>query len=296
MVPSCISISGWRLVPTAALLLLMPACGPGDDDDSAAPVDDDDGADDDDATCGDASGGAGGAVGGSWVEFADFGTPGDDVPDHEMLVYVPATLDPAEAAPVLVVVARRMPLTRAENEFALIEPGGLEVAAFADEMGWIAALPLPRPAGDGRLSWTDEEVDQDFFDASLDALETDWNIDRDRIWLFGSSAGGAAAIYLGWRHAGRVAAIMNHAGSNPFSAWPSTPWDDDCAALFVHDEADTVVPRAAVEDGALMFEDAGQQVEREYDYAFGHGWDIPTMNGLMADWFPRTCNSPPSGG
>lgn len=280
-----------RLAPAAAalgLLLGLAACGDGPLDE---PDDDDATTDDDDTACGDPSDGAGGGPGATWLVPDGFGTPADEVPDHEMLVYVPADLDPTVAAPVLVLVGRRMPTTRAENEFALIDPAGLDIASLAEEMGWITALPLPRVAADGRLSWSDDAVDQEFFRASLDLLEANWQVDRDRVWLFGSSAGGIASVYLGWLHADRVASIFNHAGRNPFEgAWPSTPWGADCAAMFVHDEADTVVPRPPVEDGALMFEDAGQVVERVYDYSHGHQWRTDEMNALMADWFPRTCN------
>ena len=82
-----------------------------------------------------------------------------------------------------------------------------------------------------------------------------------------------------WEHGDRVAAILNHAGPNPFQgAWPAVPWESECAALFVHDEADPVVGRDAVEDGALMFEEAGQRVERAYDYSFGHDWDPAALS------------------
>ena len=45
-----------------------------------------------------------------------------------------------------------------------------------------------------------------------------------------------------------------------------------------------------LEDGALMFEAAGQHVERTDDYPSGHEWDPDELGALMADFFGRTCN------
>ena len=275
----------WPLL--ACPLLGCPAeGGSGADDDDATDAT----SDDDDATaeCGTGSGGSGGVLGLSWLEVDGYGTPGDAEPDYEILVYVPAALDPEVPAPVALLTARRMPDTRALNEQIFRDYLGMET--LGDEQGWIVALPLPGPAGDG-LNWTTSGTDAAYFDASLDLLEGLYDVDVDRIFMFGSSAGGNATVYLSYEHADRLAAIMNHAGSNPFQGnWPSTPWPDDVAGLFVHGPSDTVVSQASVGDGAAMFEDAGQVTERVYDYARGHDWHVESLNALMADFFGGQCN------
>jgi len=276
------------LTPSLAFLVACAGAGGFDDDDSSPPADDDDAAA---FVCGDASGGSGGAEGLSWHEVPGFGTPGDPVPDYEIAVYLPPGADPAEPLPLLMITARRMPDTRAMNEGIIFgDPPNLSADTLGDDEGWIVALPLPGPAGEG-LNWTDSPTDQDYWNAAVDLLEANYNVDRDRIWMAGSSAGGTATVYLGWRHAPRIAAIVNHAGRNPFEGdWPDTPWDDDCAGLFIHGEDDTVVSTAAVEDAATMWEDAGQVTERAYDYPSGHAWDSVEMAALMAEFLPRTCN------
>lgn len=275
------------------LILVLPlllACPTVDDDDSGPPDDDDSAstADDDDA-CGLPSGGGGGPSGTSWHEVDGFGTPGDDAPDYELFVHVPDGLDLSEAAPVLMLVGRRMPLDRAQNEQILFDM--LAMGDLVAEQGWVLTMPLPGEAAPDQLSWTDSATDEAFFDAALEQLGAGWNIDLDRINGIGASAGGSAAVMLAYKHGDRLAGILNQAGANPYAGgWPPTPWPADCAGLFVHDEDDPVVPRGPVEDGALMFEDAGQQTERAYDYPSGHEWDADALGALMADFFGRTCN------
>jgi hypothetical protein len=268
--------------------LVLVAC-PTSDDDDATGDDDDSGAADDDDACGEPSNGSGLPTGTSWHEVPGFGTPADEVPDYELLLHVPVDLDPTVAAPVLMLVGRRMPLNRPENEEIIFE--WLAMDDLATDNGWVLAIPMAGTAGDGRLSWTESATDDAYFDAWLDLLAAGWNIDLDRVHMVGSSAGGAAAVFLGYEHAERVASLVDHAGSNPyFGQWPSTPWPAECAALFVHDEADPVVGREGVEDAALMFEEAGQHVERAYEYDSGHDWNPDELGPLMADFFGRMCN------
>jgi predicted esterase len=267
------------------LLLALPvaACpGPADDDDSIA--DDDDSVVDDDDVCGEPSGGSGGAPGLSWVSVPGFGDPEDADASWEMLVYEPTTADPA-GAPVLMLVGRRMPFSHAENE-ALFE--GLGFLDVAEQQGWVTILPLT--TGDVNISWTDSQQDADFFDAAIDELQARWNVDRDRLHLLGSSAGGAAATYLGWRHAPRIASIVNHAGRNPFQVDPELPWTGEVAGLFIHDEADPIVSRAAIEDAAALYESAGMHVERHYAYDRGHEWVPEALFPPTVEFAERMCN------
>lgn len=271
-----------------ALLAGCPATGPVDDDDASGSTDDDDtGA----FVCGDPSNGGGGPDGVSWYEVDGFSTPADTVPDYEIAAYRPPGVDDSVALPLLLVTARRMPLDRPANEMILFgDPPNLSLDTFADEQQWLGAMLLPGPAGDG-LNWTSSAADLAFWHAAVDLLETHYNVDRDRIWQAGSSAGGNATVYLGHVTADRTAAIADHAGSNPYAGnWPPTPWADDCAGIFIHDENDTIVGRAAVEDAASMWEDADQVTERAYDYSAGHAWDYDQMGAIFAEFFPRTCN------
>ncbi len=272
----------------AALALLSgcPATGVDDDDDTSA--DDDDGSD---FVCGLPSNGSGGPDGLTWLEVDGYSTPADAVPDYEIAVYQPPGIDASVALPLLLITARRMPLDRPTNEMILFgDQPNLSLDTYADEQQWLGAMLLPGPTGDG-LNWTSSPEDLTYWHAAVDLLEANYNVDRDRIWQAGSSAGGNATVYLGHVTADRTAAIADHAGSNPYQGnWPATPWDDDCAGVFIHDINDTIVPRASVEDAAAMWEDAGQHTEREYEYSAGHAWDYDQIGAIFADFFPRTCN------
>jgi len=270
-------------------LLVLGGCpGPGADDDDSS-TDDDDGGDDDDAVCGRSSGGTGGAMDTpTWFSVPGFGD-GDGSSQYEMLAYAP-TSAAVTPMPVLMLVGRRMPLPRADNE-ALFE--GLGMIDWAEEHGWVVFLPNPGDTGNSQINWTDSQQDADFFDASLDLLAERYDIDLDRVHAVGSSAGARAATYLGWAHGERLASIVNHAGSNPFNTWPDTPWESECAGLFIHDDDDPVVPRAAVQEVVDMWVDAGQVTETYFDYPNQHEWNPQGLFPPMKAFFDTVCNERP---
>ena len=254
-----------------------------DDDDSAAAVDDDD----DDGGCGLASGGAGGAMDTlRWFgPDGGPGSPGDGTSEYEMLVYAPSSAP--TPMPVLLLVGRRMPLAHGENETIFTQLG---MTDFADTYGYLVALPNPGDTGNSQINWTDSETDAAFFDDAMDVLESQYDIDVDRVHAVGSSAGGRAATYLGWAHADRLASIVNHAGSSPFGTWPETPWANECAGLFIHDDDDPIVPRSAIEAVVAEWEAAGQVTETYYDYPNEHEWRPEALFPAMTEFFDGVCN------
>lgn len=267
-------------------LLVSAGCaepGAGDDDDAA---NDDDLGDDDDAACGLSSGGSGGAMDvATWYSVPGFG-PGDGSSQYEMLAYAPSSAA-VTPMPVLLLVGRRMPLARADNEALFAQLGMID---WAEEHGWVVYLANPGDTGNSQINWTDSQEDADFFNASLDLLGEQYDIDLDRVHALGSSAGGRAATYLGWAHGERLASIVNHAGSNPFSPWPGTPWDSECAGLFIHDDEDPIVPRAAVQDVIDMWIDADQVTETDFEYAYEHAWVPEGLFPPMKAFFDTVCN------
>ncbi len=268
-----------------ALLLLFAGCAQTGDDDDAA--NDDDAADDDDSVCGEASGGSGGALD-SLVWFDQEGNvvTGEGSAEYHTLVYSPSSAA-VTPTPVLFLVGRRMPTVRSENE-DIFE--GLGMLDWAEDYGWTTMLANPGDTGGGQINWTGSNTDDAFFHDALDVVAAHYDIDLDRVHAAGSSAGGRAASFLGYTHGDRLASIANHAGNNPFSPWPETPWENECAGFFIHGLTDNVVPRAAVEDVRDMFADAGQVTGTHFDYEYGHEWRPEGFFPEMKAFFDSVCN------
>lgn len=73
-----------------------------------------------------------------------------------------------------------------------------------------------------------------------------------------------------------------------------TPRDvSDVAAIFIHDEDDPIVSRAAVQDGVDMWEAAGQVHELAYDHERGHEYVPELLHPRMLGFFEAVCNDSP---
>lgn len=262
-----------------ALGVLAGACVDGPDDDDSADDDDVDG-----CVVAD-SGGSGGAVGASWETVNAWSTDdGPNLPDYEVLVYAPAGLPPG--APLALLTSNPVPPDRTQIEQILFEFIGSGLDVWAEEHGFIVAFPVAGVVENSQLAFR-TGLDEEFLGAAIDAVAARFSIDRNSVHLFGRSGGGAQAIRLANAHSPRIASIMSLAGPQPFQTWPS--WERPVGGLFVHDEADPVVSRAAVQDTVDMFLDAGAAVETFFDYTGGHDWDAASIEPRMAEYFARTC-------
>jgi pimeloyl-ACP methyl ester carboxylesterase len=257
----------------------------------ASVTDDDDVADDDDAVdgddvCGDPSGGTGGTPGESWMSTPDF-TVNEATSQYASFLIVPNGAVPETGLPVLVLMARRMPDDRGTVEQVVAE--FLEFRDFATAEGYLVAMVVPGPAG-GSNNWTTSQTDEDFFGATLDEVGSQYDIDRDRVHVWGSSAGATAAALIGHTHADRLASILAHAGRSPWTGDAPEPWPGEIPALFVHSPDDDVVSRAAVDEIVAIWGGANQRTETWFDYPHGHQWVPSTANGPMVEFFESTCN------
>lgn len=144
-------------------------------------------------------------------------------------LYQPQGLDTAKPAP-LVVALHGTP----------IDAAGLEdIIHFqreADAAGFVAVYP------DGCHEDWDESADSSdvhFISALLDRLESRLNVDRSRVYLVGTSAGGFMAYRLACDIPGRFTAIASVAGSMFWTdCSPSTP----VSIYELHGTADQNVP------------------------------------------------------
>ena len=133
---------------------------------------------------------------------------------YASFLIVPNGAVPETGLPVLVLMARRMPDDRGTVEQVVAE--FLEFRDFATAEGYLVAMVVPGPAG-GSNNWTTSQTDEDFFGATLDELGSQYDIDRDRVHVWGSSAGATAAALIGHTHADRLASILAHAGRSPWT-------------------------------------------------------------------------------
>ena len=152
-------------------------------------------------------------------------------------VYQPASVDPGSAAPLVVVL-------HAAGETA----DGIATTTGFDDEAAIGRFIVVYPDGP-RHTWNAgfccEGVstinDSLFLTRLLDQLETDYRIDRARVYLVGISAGAFMAYRLACDLSGRITAIGSVAGSLlPDTCHPSSP----VSILEIHGTADTSVPYA----------------------------------------------------
>jgi predicted peptidase len=66
--------------------------------------------------------------------------------------------------------------------------------------------------------WTDVEA----IIGILDAVQRDYVVDRDRVYVTGHSMGGRGALYLAFKYPDRFAAVVAMSAVSPISAWSAT--------------------------------------------------------------------------
>jgi hypothetical protein len=255
-----------RFILLALVLCATPACTPPDDDE---PTPDDRPRDAQGCLIA-GSGGSGGVAGRQWIEDPVNATPEDDVPDYNVLVWGPPGIaDATEPVPLTMFVSRTLPYN-VDALLAILETE-LALGQLAVDTGWVVAVPIP---GDyvGNLPTADDlglnigtQKDDEYFLRSLDLIEERFNINRSRVHIFGSHGSGGWATYYAHINSERITSTANQAGFNPFDPWPVS-WVRPVPFMPIRDPQDPFFPLEALEDSALMFEDAGAPVDRFYDY------------------------------
>ena len=263
------------LLPLLVAALLAGCPDTNDDDDVA--TDDDDGAIEAQSCPNDASTPTAPPAG-EWLDVPGWSTPGDGSADRE--VWLHSSGSAGSGAPLILFLTGRTAPTQAgiEQEVADL----LALRDWADAGAWIAAVPLPGPAEMDNLGWyVGSPDDLDYFAAALDAVEDAYAVDRNRIHLVGWGEGGRIALYLAQAFSERIASVIDFAGPSPWAADPpALPWPRPVPAMFIHGPSDALVPLAAVEEAAAVFEAAGAPVHTWYDYPVGHEWD-PSIGGEL---------------
>ncbi|HUH02603.1 MAG TPA: alpha/beta fold hydrolase [Kofleriaceae bacterium] len=192
----------------------------------------------------------------SWVAFAALlvGVAacggGDSVPDRTTFggerateLLVPSSYDHAVPAPIVLVL-------HGYSINGAVEAGYTRLADLTRE-GVLVVAPDGTEDPDGNLYWNAEHQgcglggdtrpdDVGYLLGLLDEIAAVFNVDPDRVYVFGHSNGGFMAYRLACEHADRVAALISLAGApalDPDDCAPSSP----LSILQIHGDADDTV-------------------------------------------------------
>lgn len=170
--------------------------------------------------------------------------PPPDPFDRPYLMHAPKGWDRARPAPLVVSLHGYGAPSGAANAHML----GLE--PFADEQGFVLALPDGRMDSHGRRFWRADDVCCDFDHAGgddvayvawlIDDVASRVPIDRARVYLVGYSNGGFLAHRFACDAAARVAAVVSIGGAGPKDPSRCTP-SEPVSVLEIHGEADAIV-------------------------------------------------------
>lgn len=113
-------------------------------------------------------------------------------------VFVPATYQPGQPAPLLVLLHG---CTQDPADFAR----GTKIADAAEARGWLVLLPEQPSSANQNRCWNWFEAAHQARDggeprwivSTIEAMAREWSVDRDRVYVAGLSAGAAMSVILG---------------------------------------------------------------------------------------------------
>lgn len=175
----------------------------------------------------------------SWLDKTN-GRIEVDGKEREYLLYVPESLDPSVAAPLVVSLhgfsqwpAHQMSTSRwngvaEKNGFIVVYPSG---RGFPKR--WSTSLESDTPG--------DSSSDVQFISDLIDRLVQEYNIDHTRIYVNGFSNGGGMATLLACKLSERIAVVGTVAGAYRFMPTDCEPsrW---VPLITFHGNADPIVP------------------------------------------------------
>ena len=158
--------------------------------------------------------------------------------DRTYLIHVPASYDPQKPVPLILVL-----------HGATQSPASAERMSKMSQKSESENFIVVYPSGTGRLpTWNSGSCcayamknhidDIAFLSALIDKLETDYSIDRKRIFVTGISNGGMMSYRVGCELSDKVAAIAPVEGALDVECKPTAP----VSVLIFHGTADHLVP------------------------------------------------------
>jgi polyhydroxybutyrate depolymerase len=170
----------------------------------------------------------------AWAAPARAGEVILDVQDRPVTIHVPASYDPLEPTPLVILL----------HGFGVDGPwieNYLELLPLSDEFGFLYAFPTGTLFSPGVPYWNVLDIpggpdDSAYLEAVLDEAGLQLNVDPERIHFVGHSNGGAMSYLMACEHPETVASVASLAG--PSLCPPAAP----VHALQIHGTADVVVP------------------------------------------------------
>ena len=155
-------------------------------------------------------------------------------------VHVPPTYDPAQPAPLVV-------LLHGYGANGQIQENYMQLLPWTDRLGFLYVFPDGTADSQGILFWNATDACCDFYGSGVDdsgylrslieAIIAELNVDTDRIFVIGHSNGGFMAYRMACDHADIIAAVASLAGAtfaDPAECAPSAP----VRTLQIHGTAD----------------------------------------------------------
>ena len=177
-----------------------------------------------------------------------------DIGGRSVNVYVPPSYDPAEAAPVLVLLHGYGSSGSAHENYMRFKP-------LSDAEGFLYLYPdgTPDCTNPPRRFWNATNAccnfcfssvdDVGFLSALLDEVESQFSVDPDRIYFVGHSNGGFMSYRMACEAADRIAAIVSLAGAALHSSQACNP-SDPVHVLQIHGTNDDTL---LYEGGSIIF-------------------------------------------
>lgn len=177
-----------------------------------------------------------------------------DIGGRSVNVYVPASYDPAEPAPVLVLLHGYGSSGSTHENYMRFKP-------LSDEVGFLYLYPdgTPDCTDPPRKFWNATNAccnfcsssvnDVGFLSALLDEVESQFSVDPERIYFVGHSNGGFMSYRMACEASERIAAIVSLAGAALHSSQACDP-SDPVHVLQIHGTADDTV---LYDGGSIIF-------------------------------------------
>jgi polyhydroxybutyrate depolymerase len=185
------------------------------------------------AGCGDESGGE--------QELPDQYLFGGERPTE---LYIPADYTQSKSWPLLIVL-------HGHGASGYVQLGYTRLNTLIDGAGVLALAPDGLLAEDGKQFWNATDACCDTFGSGvddsayirglIDEVTSVYNVDPDRVYLWGHSNGGFMAHRMACDHADAVAAIVSLAGSTWLDSTQCNP-SEPVNVMQIHGDADATVP------------------------------------------------------
>jgi pimeloyl-ACP methyl ester carboxylesterase len=214
------------------------------------------------------------------VRFLTFPSTIDST-DQPYAIYLPENFNPAQKYSLLVSLHTEDSNHRLNLRQVMGPPNRLGRPEHADPR-FIIAFPYAR----GSMGYRGI-AEQDVYDM-IAAVERQYPVDPDRVYLTGASMGGGGALWLAATHPDRWAAVAVLCPATIPGTEELAPNLSNLPVRFYHGEQDTIVPAASSRDWQRRLLDIGVPMSYiEYPTLRHNAWDLAYRPGAAFDWLAQ---------